>query len=64
MEKSMKKSELDNIKGVGKKTKKNLYKHFKTITNIKKATIEELMEVPLVGKKQALEIYQYFRLNK
>src|SRR5699024_10676146 len=32
MEKSMEKSELDNIKGVGAKTKKNLYNHFKTIT--------------------------------
>lgn len=64
MEKSMKKSELDNIKGVGAKTKKNLYNHFKTITNMKKASVEELMEVPLVGKKQALDIYKYFRLNK
>ncbi len=64
MEKSMKKSELDNIKGVGEKTKKNLYQHFKTITNMKKSSVEELMEVPLIGRKQALEIYKYFRLNK
>lgn len=63
MRKSMKKSELDNIKGVGKKTKANLYKHFKTIANIKKASVEELMEVPLVGKEGALEIYKYFRLK-
>lgn len=63
-EKSMKESELDKIKGVGEKTKINLYRHFKTISNMKKASVEELMEVPLVGKKQALEIYQYFRLNK
>ena len=63
MRKSMKKSELDDIKGVGKKTKANLYKHFKTIANIKKASVEELMEVPLVGKEAALEIYKYFRLK-
>lgn len=63
MRKSMKKSELDDIKGVGKKTKANLYKHFKTISNIKKASVEELMEVPLVGKEAALEIYKYFRLK-
>lgn len=63
MRKSMKKSELDDIKGVGKKTKANLYQHFKTITNIKKASVEELMEVPLVGKEAALEIYKYFRLK-
>lgn len=63
MRKSMKKSDLDNIKGVGKKTKANLYEHFKTISNIKKASVEELMEVPLVGKEAALEIYKYFRLK-
>ena len=63
MRKSMKKSELDEIKGVGKKTKANLYKHFKTINNMKKASVEELMEVPLVGKEAALEIYKYFRLK-
>ena len=63
MRKSMKKSELDEIKGVGKKTKTNLYKHFKTINNMKKASVEELMEVPLVGKEAALEIYKYFRLK-
>lgn len=63
MRKTMKKSELDEIKGVGKKTKANLYKHFKTLSNIKKASVEELMEVPLVGKESALEIYKYFRLK-
>jgi excinuclease ABC subunit C len=64
MSNSLEKSELDNIKGVGKKTKANLFRHFKTINNIKKASIEDLMEVDLVGKKQALEIYKYFRLKK
>ena len=63
MRKTMKKSELDEIKGVGKKTKANLYEHFKTISNIKKASVKELMEVPLVGKEAALEIYKYFRLK-
>ena len=63
MRKSMKKSELDEIRGVGAKTKANLYKHFKTISNIKKASVEELMEVPLVGRESALEIYKYFRLK-
>lgn len=64
MEKSMKKSELDSIKGVGEVTKKNLYDHFKTINKMRAASVEELMEVPLVGKKQALEIYKHFRLEK
>lgn len=63
MQNTMQTSELDNIKGVGEKTRANLYKHFKSISNIKKASVEELMEVPLVGKAQALEIYKYFRLK-
>lgn len=63
MQNTVKASELDKIKGVGKKTRENLYKHFKTLSNIKKASIEELMEVPLVGRVQALEIYKYFRLK-
>lgn len=63
MSNTMKNSQLDQIKGVGEKTRTNLYKHFKSIENIKKASIEELMEVPLVGKKQALEIYKYFKLK-
>ncbi|MDO5047361.1 MAG: excinuclease ABC subunit UvrC [Anaerococcus sp.] len=60
---SLKVSELDNIKGVGKKTKQNLYRHFKTLSNIKKASVDDLMQVDLVGRKQALEIYKYFRLK-
>lgn len=63
MSNTMKNSQLDHIKGVGEKTRTNLYKHFKSIENIKKASVEELMEVPLVGKKQALEIYKYFKLK-
>ena len=63
MRKTMKKSELDNIKGVGEKTKANLYAHFKTIANMKKASVEELMEVPLVGEQAALEIYKYLKLK-
>lgn len=63
MSNTVKTSQLDQIKGVGEKTRTNLYKHFKSIENIKKASVEELMEVPLVGKQQALEIYKYFKLK-
>lgn len=63
MSQTMKKSELDNINGIGKRKKENLLRHFKTINNIKKASLEELMEVELIGKSQALEIIKYFKLN-
>lgn len=59
----MKKSELDKIKGIGEKKKENLFKHFKTIKNIKNASVEELMQVDLIGKNQALDIIKYFKLN-
>ncbi|MDY3007130.1 excinuclease ABC subunit UvrC [Anaerococcus porci] len=63
MTNAMKKSELDNIKGIGKKKKENLFNHFKTINNIKNANLEELMEVDLISKNQALDIIKYFKLN-
>ncbi|MFR4764109.1 MAG: hypothetical protein ACLT9V_06245 [Anaerococcus obesiensis] len=30
---------------------------------MKKASLEELMEVDLIGESQALEIIKYFKLN-
>lgn len=63
MGETMKKSELDKIKGIGEKKKENLFKHFKTIKNIKNASLEELMQVDLIGKNQALDIIKYFKLN-
>ena len=63
MTQTMKKSELDNINGIGKRKKENLLKHFKSVKNIKKASLEELMEVDLIGESQALEIIKYFKLN-
>lgn len=53
-------SELDNIIGIGLNKKKNLFKYFKSIDNIKNASIEELQKVELIGKKQAHKIFEYF----
>lgn len=44
-------SELDNIKGIGEKTKQLLLTHFKSVSGIKKASIDELLAV--VGKSKA-----------
>jgi len=49
-------SELDDIKGIGVATKEKLLKHFKTVSKIKSATIEEIIEV--IGKKRANFVYQ------
>ena len=44
-------SELDNIKGIGEKTKQLLLTHFKSVSGIKKASMDELIAV--VGKSKA-----------
>ena len=44
-------SELDNIKGIGEKSKQQLLNHFKSVKRIKQAGIEELADV--IGKAKA-----------
>ena len=44
-------SELDNIKGIGEKSKVLLLNHFKSVKRIKSATLDELVEV--IGKSKA-----------
>ncbi len=62
--KTMFKSELDDIKLIGPKRKENLLKHFKSIDKIKKASIQELMEVESMNEKSAESIYEHFRRAK
>lgn len=59
--KTMFKSELDDIKLIGPKRKENLLKHFKSIDKIKKAGINELMEVESMNEKSAESLYEHFR---
>lgn len=59
--KSVSKSELDNIKGVGKVRKTALMKAFKSVDNIKKASFDELIKV--VDKGTAETIILYFKEN-
>ena len=54
--KTVRKSELDNINGVGKILKTRLIKRFKSIRNIKNASIEELMTIHGINEKIANEI--------
>lgn len=51
-------SELDNIKGVGEKTKETLLKCFKSVSKIKVATPEEL--ATSIGTSKAQIVYRYF----
>ncbi|MCI6609526.1 MAG: excinuclease ABC subunit UvrC [Ezakiella sp.] len=51
--KTMIKSQLDGIKGIGPKRKKALMEHFGSIEKIKNSTVEELCEIPGMNKKAA-----------
>ncbi|MBZ4662464.1 MAG: uvrC [Caloramator sp.] len=54
---------LDDIPEIGKKRKMALLKHFNSIEEIKKASIDELLEVDGMNEKAALSIYNYFKNN-
>ena len=51
-------SELDDIKGIGPKTKEMLIKAFKSVKNIKEQELETLISI--VGPSKAEVIYHYF----
>lgn len=51
-------SELDDIQGIGTKTKETLLKEFKTIQKIKTTDIQELTNI--IGKSKATLIFNYF----
>jgi len=48
---------LDDIPDIGKSRKKILLKHFGSVQQVKNATIEELQNVPGIGKELAEKIY-------
>lgn len=57
-------SVLEDIPDIGEKRRKELLKNFGSIENIKKATLEELMNTPSINKKAAISIIDYFGKNK
>ena len=55
-DKSITKSKLDDINGIGDIKKKELLKHFGSVDKIKEATIQELMQVKGITENLAKEI--------
>ena len=51
---------IDDIVGIGPKKRKELYSQFKSLKNIKNASVEELMMVKGINKNNAEAIYQAF----
>lgn len=54
-------SELDDVKGIGSKSKEQLLKHFKTVKKVKEADIQTLTDI--IGGSKAVLIYNYFHPN-
>ena len=54
-------SVLDKIPGVGPARRKALMRHFKSIEEIKNATVQMLCEIPEIPQSAAEEIYAFFR---
>ena len=55
-DKSITKSKLDDIPGIGEVKKKELLKHFGSVKKIQEATIEELLQVKGINEKIAKEL--------
>lgn len=53
-------SVLDDIEGVGPKRRRIIMKNFKTIDDVKSASVEELAKVEGIPENIAREIYQFF----
>ncbi len=51
---------LEDIEGIGEVKRKNLIKHFKSLDNIKSASIAELCTVPSISQKDAENIKKFF----
>lgn len=56
-------SVLDHVDGIGPKRRQALWKEFKTLEAMKKASVEELAKVDGMNIKAAENLYEFFRLD-
>lgn len=54
---------LDHVEGVGPKRRQELWKAFKTLEAMKRASVEELAKVEGMNKTVAQTLYNFFRLD-
>lgn len=59
-DKTLFKSELDNIENIGQKRKINLLRKFGSVESIKTKSVDELKEAPGMNIKAAESVYNYF----
>jgi len=55
---------LDDIPGIGPTRRKALMRHFKGVDPIRKATVEELMQVDSMNQKSAEAVFNFFHGEK
>ena len=55
------KSRLDEVPGIGPKRKKELLKRFGSVEGIKRATLEELLELPSMNQQAAEALLDYLK---
>ncbi|MDE5782655.1 MAG: excinuclease ABC subunit UvrC [Lachnospiraceae bacterium] len=51
---------LDDIEGIGKTRRKSLMKEFKSLENIKNASVDELKKIPTMNETVAQKVYDFF----
>ncbi len=56
--KTQKQSELDQIPGIGEKSKFELMQHFKSVKRLQKANLDEIAKI--IGNNRASKVYLYF----
>lgn len=61
--KTLKTSSLEKIPGIGPGKAKRLLAHFKTISSLKEAQVDEIERVKGISKTDANKIYDYFKAN-
>lgn len=55
---------LTEIEGVGNVRAKNILRHFKTLSAVRKATVDELCEVDGINENTAKNIYNHYHRNE
>ncbi len=58
------KSALDDIPGIGPARRKALMRHFKSLEEIKNATVEQLLEIPEMNERIAREVVAFFKTRE
>lgn len=59
-ESTLKKSVLEEIEGIGKEKARKILAHFKSLSALKKASLEEIMAVKGISKANAQSVFDYF----